>query len=134
MNEVVVGIISKENEHSERAYLLVSSTKDFGQYTGYYYPPGGHMKPGESRKEALVRELREELGIGVNPVREIAETKGDVEDQITYWWDCNTTDNDIQINSKEIDDAGYFSKQAMSKLPLWPATKVFFNEYIFNST
>ncbi len=43
MKNVVVGIVSKKNERAENEYLLVASNKDFGKYTGYYYPPGGHI-------------------------------------------------------------------------------------------
>ncbi|SOE15866.1 ADP-ribose pyrophosphatase YjhB, NUDIX family [Streptomyces sp. 2323.1] len=32
-----------------------------------FYLPGGKIEPGESRKQALVREVREELGIALAP-------------------------------------------------------------------
>ena len=32
---------------------------------GYYFFPGGHLEFGESTKEALKRELREELGLSI---------------------------------------------------------------------
>ena len=132
MKKVIVGIILRENSKSKKEYLLVSSKKDFGQYTGYYYPPGGHMEAGESKQEALKREIREELGIDVEPLEEITETKADVKDQITYWWSCKMLSDNIRIASGEIADAAFFSREEMDKIQVWPATKSFFNNFVFN--
>ena len=77
MTKVAVGIV----KHPEKEkYLLVRSTRDFGEYTGYYYPPGGHVGD-ESIPDALRREFREELSLEISPVRQIAETEGDVKGQ-----------------------------------------------------
>ena len=63
MKRVVVGIISRKNTEGVEQYLLVSSKKYFGIFTGYYYPPGGHLEEGEEEVACLKRELKEELGI-----------------------------------------------------------------------
>lgn len=133
MKKVVVGIISRVNLQSQKEYLLVSSKKDFGEYTGYYYPPGGHIKKGETKTEALKREIQEELGIEVEPLGEMAETFGDVKGQITYWWLCRITSDDLKINNKELMDARFFTKEEISNLKLWPATKRIFEKYIFKT-
>ena len=129
MNKVVVGIISRIiNGHQE--WLLASAVKDFGEYTGYYYPPGGHVEEGESIAEALTREIKEELDLDAKPIAQIAATPGDVVDQETYWWSCEVT-GQIKLDP-ELSDAQYFTKEQIeSEIKVWPATRDFFEQHIF---
>ena len=117
-------------KHSESGkFLLVSSTKDFGDFTGFFYPPGGEIEKEETKEDALKRELREELGLEIEPIREIAETPGDIKGQVTYWWECKIISGEIKP-TEEIAEVGYFSREEMGDLPIWPATEAFFREYI----
>lgn len=134
MSKVAVGIVSKVNKNNQKEYLLVSAKRDFGEFTGFYYPPGGHIEEGENKNQALRREIEEELGIEIEPVKEIAETPGDVEGQITYWWLCNFKGGDLKIDKEEIADANFFTEDKIRQLKLWPATKQFFERYIFITT
>ncbi|KNX36563.1 NUDIX hydrolase [Luteipulveratus halotolerans] len=49
--------------HLEQGRLL--STRSCGR--GAYYVPGGKPEPGESRLQTLVREIREELTVEIDP-------------------------------------------------------------------
>lgn len=130
-SEVIVGLISRDNQ-GKKEYLLISSKKDFGKFTGKYYPPGGHLETGEDRKTALKREIKEELGVDVEPVKEIAVTPGDVKNQITYWWQCGIFGTNFTPRQDEIADVRWFSEEEIKNSDLlWPATKKFFNEFIF---
>lgn len=127
MKEVVVAII----RHSvEDKWLMVSSTEDHGEFTGLLYPPGGKREPGETKPQTLTRESKEELDIEIKPIREIAQTPGDVEDQITYWWECEIVSGTPRIVSDEIAEVGWFSREEMDRRGVWPATESFFQEYI----
>lgn len=134
MSQVVVGIISRKNSENQDEYLLVSAKRNFGEFTGFYYPPGGHLEEGEEKTIALTREIKEELNLEVEPVKEIVETLGDIEGQITFWWLCDLISGDLKIDNSEIADARFFSKEEMQNLNLWPATKKFFDEYVFNNS
>ncbi|MCX6810558.1 MAG: NUDIX hydrolase [Candidatus Berkelbacteria bacterium] len=131
MKNVVVGIIS--NEGNPVKYLLVNSTRDFGEFTGFYYPPGGHLDNGEDEKTALIREIKEELNLDVTPVEKLAETGSDLPDQITHWWRCDVVgEAKIQTDKDEIGEVKWFSRDEIIKSNVvWPASKKFFEEFVY---
>ncbi len=129
MKHVVVGIITRKTEHGDVEYLLASSTRDFGKFTGAFYPPGGHLEEGEDEKTALVREIREELGIEVAPDEKVAVTGADVLDQATHWWRCTIVKGDVRPNNTQIAAWGWYTKERAMKLKLWPMVRKVLNEH-----
>lgn len=132
MKRVVVGIVTKKGRSDEDTYLLVQAKKNFGRFTRHYYPPGGHLEEGESETACLLRELKEELGLDVVRCRKVTESPGDVPDQITSWYTCDVKSFELTVDTEELDDAGFFSKGELEKMKIWPATRDFFDKYIFN--
>lgn len=127
MTHVVVGIIQKDHPLS---YLLVSSKRDFGEYSGYYYPPAGHIEDGEDELMALKREIHEELGLNVVSAQKITDTMGDIENQKTSWYICEVDDYDFTIDNQELKDAGFFTQKDMEAMKIWPATQEVFKKFI----
>ena len=68
--DVVVGII-----FHERKFLAEKRKKSEKIDPGIVSLPGGHVGPGETRKAALIREMREELSIEVNETRLIQKSR-----------------------------------------------------------
>lgn len=133
MKVVVIGLISRVNPNGKQEFLLISSKKDFDEFTGFYYPPGGHLKKGEDEKQALIREIKEELGIEVEPIEKITESPGDVPNQMTHWWKCSIDNVSFILNKDEIADVRWFSEEEIKNSEkIWPATKNFFKDFIFN--
>jgi len=131
MKRVVLGIIERK-VLGKKQYLLVSATKKSGKYTGFYYPPGGHMKEGEEESETIIREIREELGYEVKVLNKITESMGDTKNQLTYWWLCKIIKGKLRIKKEEIINAKWFSeKEIIDEEKIWPATKEVFINYIF---
>lgn len=62
--EVAAAILLREDPAGRAEYLLACRPLD-KVCAGYWEFPGGKVEPGESLRQALVRELREELGITI---------------------------------------------------------------------
>jgi 8-oxo-dGTP pyrophosphatase MutT (NUDIX family) len=108
-------------------YLLVSSTRDFGRHTGKLYPPGGGIEPGETPEQAGKREVLEELGLRARVVGVLACSPNDT-GALTHWLE-GEVDGDMRAfvpNADEIATAGFYNGEQMCELPLWPATREFF--------
>jgi 8-oxo-dGTP pyrophosphatase MutT (NUDIX family) len=136
MKHVVVGILYKV-VNSTKVYLFMSSTKDFGKFTGLLYPVGGHVEDGETETESLKREINEELGINVEPLRKLSQSPGDIPDQLTHWWVCPQLPEKVvlKLDNSEVKRILWLSEEEIIKSPnlLWPATYKFFTQVLFRS-
>jgi NADH pyrophosphatase NudC (nudix superfamily) len=129
MRKGVVAVIKRKNIQGSYAYLLVSTTKNYGEYTRAYYPPGGHIENNETDEHALKREIKEELGVSVKVIRLIRKIPADVPDVLVSWWECELESEEFKIKQDEIVNAGFFTKEEMKKLKLFPSTQEFFKNY-----
>ncbi len=80
--------------------------------------PGGHIEPGESAEDALVRELREELGIVISeptvpPFAHVEHSDVDCRIWVVRAWGGNP-----HVASDEHDDLRWWSPNAIGDLPL----------------
>jgi 8-oxo-dGTP diphosphatase len=128
-----VAVCLIQNEKGE--YLLIRPTnyKNFGEYQDAWYPPTGHIKEGETVEQAFVRELKEELNLDIKPVELFSEWEQDIPGEWAYWWKCKIVGGTIK-KSEEILDYKYFSPEEIKKLKLWPATRKFFEKFIWNES
>ena len=93
--------------------------------------PGGSVEPNESPADAAVREMWEETGLFVKPLR-VMGVYGGEEFQITYSnkdivsytmiaFECHLIRGKMRADCEEILDVAYFSKSALLELekPPW---------------
>ena len=57
--KVVAAIIQKENK-------ILATKRGYGEFINMWEFPGGKIEPGETKEEALIREIKEELNIEIN--------------------------------------------------------------------
>ncbi len=69
--------------------------------------PGGRIEPGESEAEALVREVREEVGLDVEPARKLWEWTRPDGRLVLHWWQAARVDQAqaLRLNPQEADQA-----------------------------
>jgi len=78
--------------------------------------PGGVVKRNESKRDAVIREIREEIGIAINNPRECGSLFHDEENKKNTTWVFSTdvSSDQIEIDNLEIEEAKWFSRD---KLP-----------------
>jgi len=65
----------------EAGHVLIAQRPEGKHMAGWWEFPGGKVANGESDGEALIRELREELGVEVRPDYEVARLRHDYPDR-----------------------------------------------------
>ena len=95
--DVVAAIIK-----SEDYYLLAKRNKD--KYMGLKWEfPGGKVEQNETFKEALSREILEELNVNIQIHKKVAEERYQDEEIniVLHYYMCSLIDNDIVLSDHE---------------------------------
>jgi 8-oxo-dGTP diphosphatase len=85
---------------------------------GSWCLPGGAVEPGESLEQALVREVREEVGLDVRPVRQVWQwTRPDGRLHL-HWWLAELVGNsaEMALASSEVAEARWVSREEFRRL------------------
>lgn len=118
MRSVVAGVLI-----SGRRVLLVHRHPARRWYPDVWDLPGGHVEPGESEPRALVRELREELGIAVaeadlDPVTRLTGGSGESLVHLGIWRVAAWTGEVRNLSPDEHDRLGWHTADDLRALPL----------------
>lgn len=119
-HEIVTAILVKDQK-----VFLALRTKERRWFPGVWDFPGGHVGPGEAANAALVREIREELAIGIVeppgvPDYRVTTSQFDMRLWIVDAWDGTPTNaaptehemigwfTGYQVRSLELAHEGYY--------------------------
>jgi ADP-ribose pyrophosphatase YjhB (NUDIX family) len=95
--------------------------------------PGGMMNPGESVAQCVIREVKEETGLDVepeyivgvysNPAHIVAYSDGEVRQQFSICFFCTLLNGEIKI-SDESSKVSFFSLQEALQLKMHPSIRL----------
>ena len=120
-------------ENSEGKILLVKSPKWHNKWT----MPGGHIEPGETIDEALLREAEEEVGLSLKSEGIIAY--GELIDPPDFhrpahfiYFDifCKTENNNIKLDNKELTEYKWVTPQEALEMDLASSYDKTVNDYM----
>lgn len=112
--EVVAAIILNENQ-------IFATQRGYGAFKGFWEFPGGKIEQGETKEEALIREIREELSIEIEIGAAFRTIEWDYPDfhltMHSYW--CRQISKSLRLNEHE--DARWLSKKDLFSVRWLPA-------------
>jgi NAD+ diphosphatase len=100
------------NDHDQ---VLLAHNKHFTN--GVYSLIAGFNEAGENLEATIVREVREEVAIEVKDIRYITSQPWPFPNSLMLGFTARHAGGAIRVDNVEIEDAGWFSRNALPKLP-----------------
>lgn len=114
--EVVAAII-----HRDGAYF--ATQRGYGEFEGMWEFPGGKIEPGESREDALKREIQEELGVDIYIKKLLCTTEYDYPTfHLTmHCYLCSVASGEIEL--REHKSAQWLTAETLDTVEWLPADR-----------
>ena len=110
---IAISVIFIENEKNE--FLIQKTSKEKG---GEYSSTGGHVDSGETPLEAILREVKEELGITLTKeeIKEYGYLLFDMPLRYLFYCKKNISMEEITIQEEEVESIEYMTASQIEKL------------------
>ena len=109
ISPAVIVLIKKGNE------ILLARSPNFP--SGLYGLVAGFIEPGESAETAVVREIREEVGIEVKNITYFGTQAWPFPNSLMIGFTAEYDSGEVLPDGVEIEDAGWFSAEKLPVLP-----------------
>jgi NADH pyrophosphatase NudC (nudix superfamily) len=76
---------------------------------GFWAPLSGTIERGEDQPTAVIREVREEVGLTVKPLRKVWECLSSRGTHRLHWWLAKWTSGDLMLDPREVSEARWFT-------------------------
>ena len=121
--EGIVGVFQRDGR-----YLVIRRAAGV-RAPGTWCFPGGAIEAGESPQQALVREMREELGVRCRPIAPCWEWTSRDGRLRLYLWRAETSDTKLSPDPAEVAEIRWATREEILALPgLLPSMRLFFEE------
>jgi len=77
----------------------------------------GFVEPGESLEEAVVREVKEEVGIDVKDIKYFGSQPWPFPHSLMIGFTATYAGGEISLDDSEIEDAGWFTADHLPQIP-----------------
>lgn len=98
----VIGILARAS-----TYLVIRRAPGI-PLGGYWCFPGGHVESGETPRQAIMRELAEELGIDVVPTQRVGSVRVDTQ-YVLAVWRVEQVGGELRVAKSEIAEARWWT-------------------------
>lgn len=123
----IVSLVRNENNQ----FLLLEDGRP--EMHGHWAPPHGRCEQSDISEEAgVIRETFEETGLQVKPVRKILTQPADTKVKTVSFWLVETLSDEINLDTEESSNYGWFTIEQALGLTLYPGTKLFFEKVLAN--
>jgi NAD+ diphosphatase len=105
---VIVAVIKDDQ-------ILLASSPRFR--SSFYSVLAGFVEPGETLEECVIREVGEEVGIGVKNIRYFGSQPWPFPDSLMVAFTAEHADGEIVVDNNEILDAGWYRADSLPPVP-----------------
>jgi 8-oxo-dGTP pyrophosphatase MutT (NUDIX family) len=110
-------------------YLLLRETREL--LNGAWAPPHGRCEVTDgSEEQSVVREVEEETGLIVKPLRKLLTQSADTKVKTVAFWFTESTGGELILDRSEADACDWFTPREALTLELYPGTRIFFEKII----
>lgn len=96
MRDAVVAVVGRGDR-----FLMIRRAEGIAA-AGFWIPPSGRVEPDESFEHAVEREMLEELGLRVLPVRKVWQCPTEDESMMLHWWEAQAVGDITTVDRSEI--------------------------------
>jgi 8-oxo-dGTP pyrophosphatase MutT (NUDIX family) len=123
--EAIVAVIRRGQR------VLVIQRGPSARMPGYWAPLSGTIEPGETQEEALVREVREEVGLRVAPGAKVWESQTHDGAFRLHWWTADAKDGDVAMEPGEVSALRWVTAREFAELrPVFEGDRQFFDQVL----
>ncbi|MFF4546342.1 NUDIX domain-containing protein [Streptomyces sp. NPDC001435] len=125
MRDAIVAVLPRGDR------VLVIRRGPAAERSGYWAPLSGRLEPGETQAEALVREVREEVGLVVTAGEKVWESVTDDGAFRLHWWTADPGTADPVPDPGEVADVRWVTAQEFLHLdPVFDGDREFFERIL----
>lgn len=108
-----------------KKFLLLKDSRQL--MLNHWGPPHGRCALNDQKEDdAVIREVLEETGLAVKPIKKIWTTTADTKVKTVSFWLAEIISGEIKIDKRESSEYGWFTIDEALKLKLYPGTKKLF--------